>query len=98
MKGLYGLPIPKTIPYWGLLYELDIVPILYVITYKRMMLYHNIVNSDDSREIKHLVKEQEISGYEECWFGNLRKEGLEMDIEIDEGKVKGKRKSKWKKR
>ena len=94
LKGLYGLP--KTTPYWGLLYELDIVPILYVITYKRMMLYHNIVNSDDSREIQHLVKAQEISGYDECWFGNLRKEGLEIDMIIDEGKVKGKQKSKWK--
>ena len=44
LKGLFGLP--KTTPYWGLLFELNVMPILYKITYKRMMLYHNIVNSE----------------------------------------------------
>ena len=95
LKGLFGLP--KTTPYWGLLFELDVMPILFKITYKRMMLYHNIVNSDDEREIKRVVHEQECSGYERCWFGNLRKEGLEIDVKVSEEQVKGKRKSAWKK-
>ena len=86
LKGLFGLP--KTTPYWGLLFELDVMPILYKITYKRVMLYHNIVNSEDEREIKHVVHEQEVSGYENCWFGNLKKEGMEIDVMVKEEEVK----------
>ena len=95
LKGLYGLP--KSTPYWGLLYELDVIPIKYVITYKRLMLYHNIMNSDDKRVIKHIVREQEASEYEKCWFGNLKREGENCGIIVNEDLVRGKRKSKWKK-
>ena len=60
------------------------------------MLYHNLVNSDDDRIAKHIVKAQEISGYEECWFGNAKREGMEIGIELSEDEVKGKSKSVWK--
>ena len=39
IRGLYGLP--KTTPYWGMIYELQIMPILLLLTYKKLMLYHN---------------------------------------------------------
>ena len=93
LKGLHGLS--KLTPYWGLLYELNIMPIMYRIMYKRMMLYHDIINSDERREIKKVVQEQEASGYERCWFGNLKSEGRTVDIEVREELVKGKKKSKW---
>ena len=80
LKGLFGLP--QSTPYWGLLYELGIIPIKYVITYKRMMLYHNIMNSDDNRVIKHVVREQEASEYEKCWFGNMKMEGENIGISV----------------
>ena len=44
-----------------------------------------------------MVQEQEASGYERCWFGNLKSEGRMVDIEVREELVNGKRKSKWKK-
>ena len=95
LKGLYGLP--KTTPYWGIVYELDVMPIMFLITYKRLMLYHNIVNSDESRTIKHLVKSQESSGHEGCWFGNLKDEARNIGMDVNEELVKGKPKSIWKK-
>ena len=95
LKRLIGLS--KSTPYWGLLFELDVTPIMFLITYKRLMLYHNLVNSDDDRIAKHIVKAQEISGYEECWFGNAKREGMEIGIELSENEVKGKSKSVWKK-
>ena len=70
LKGLLGLP--KSTPYWGLLYELQILPIRLLIIYKKLMLYHNIMNSDEERFVKHLVKQQEIRNVRECWFGNLK--------------------------
>jgi hypothetical protein len=95
LKGMYGMP--KTTPYWGMLYELDVMPITFLITYKRMMLYHNIVNSEDDRIIKHIVKNQEASGHEGNWYGNLRREGQAVGIDAKEESVKGKAKSVWKK-
>ena len=55
-----------------------------------------MVNSDDDRIAKHIVKAQEISGYEECWFGNAKREGMEIGVELSENEVKGKSKSVWK--
>ena len=75
---------------------MDIIPIKYVITYKRMMLYHNIMNSDDNRQIKDVVREQEASGYDKCWFGNLKKEGEDIGKAVSEDLVRGKKKSLWK--
>ena len=50
LKGIVGLP--KGTPYWGVLYELDVTPITDLILYKRLMLYHNLINSDDRRVAK----------------------------------------------
>ena len=95
MRGSFGLP--KSTPYWGLLYELNILPIMLVLTYKKIMLYHNIVNSDDRRVAKKIVQEQEKSGFRDCWFGNVKEEGERIGMKIHENVVKGKLKSKWKK-
>ena len=95
LKGLFGLP--KSTPYWGLLFELDVVPIMLLITYKRLMLYHSLINSDERRVAKHVVKAQEQSGHEECWFGNMKRESKEIDLHISEDQVRGKLKSSWKK-
>ena len=96
MRGTFGLP--KSTPYWGLLFELNILPIMLVLTYKKIMLYHNIVNSDERRVAKQIVREQEKSGFRDCWFGNVEEEGGKIGIKICEELVKGKQKSKWKKR
>ena len=80
LRGLFGLP--KSTPYWGLLYELNVIPIKLHITYKRLMVYHNLMNSDDDRVAKQIIKEQEKDGYEECWFGNVKREGKSIGIEV----------------
>ena len=95
LRGLFGLP--KSTPYWGLLYELNVIPIKLHITYKRLMVYHNLMNSDDDRVAKQIIKEQEKDGYEECWFGNVKREGKSIGIEVNEEAVLGKQKSVWKK-
>ena len=94
LRGLFGLP--KTTPYWGIINELDIMPIMAKLTYKKLMLYHNIVNSDDDRIAKQVIHEQEESGHKECWVGNTFEEARNMGIEVNESAVKGKKKSTWK--
>ena len=94
LKGLFGLP--KTTPYWGLIHELGVMPIISRVTYKKLMLYHNIVNSDDSRVAKKLVLEQERRGIVECWFGEVKREAKEIGIKLGREQVQGKPKSAWK--
>ena len=94
LKGLFGLP--KTTPYWGLIHELGVMPIISRVTYKKLMLYHNIVNSDDSRVAKKLVLEQERRGIVECWFGEVKREAKEIGIMLGREQVQGKPKSAWK--
>ena len=48
IRGMYGLP--KTTPYWGMLYELNILPIHLLLTYKELMIYHALINSDDKEQ------------------------------------------------
>ena len=61
------------------------------------MVYHNLLNSDEDRVAKHIVREQEKSKYEECWYGNVKREGKGIGIEVNEKAVLGKPKSSWKK-
>ena len=44
------------------------------------------------------MKEQERSGFKDCWFGNTYAEGEKIGIQIAEGLVEGKTKSSWKKK
>jgi hypothetical protein len=94
IRGLFGLP--KTTPYWGMMHELGIWPITLTLTYRKMMVYHNLINSDDERLAKVLVEAQEESEIEECWFAEVRKEAREIGIELQKEIVKGKAKSTWK--
>ena len=95
LKKLFGLP--KSTSYLGLLYELNITPIIHHILYKKLMLFHNLINSDDRRIAKKIVQEQAKSGHEGCWFGNLREESMEIGLDLNEEMVVGKIKSRWKK-
>ena len=95
LKGMLGLPMAT--PYWGILCELDILPINLVLTYRKLMLYHSIMNSDDRRVIKYLLREQEKSQYKACWFGNMKEEGERLGVTVNEEVVVGKLKSQWKK-
>ena len=95
VRGLFGLP--KSTPYWGMLHELGILPIMLSLTYQKLMLYHNLINSDDERVGKMVVEAQENSGLDKCWYDEVRKEAHEIGIGLKKEIVKGKMKSKWKK-
>ena len=95
IRGLFGLP--ASTPYWGMLHELGIAPIILSLTYQKLMLYHNLINSDDERIAKKVVEAQENSGLDKCWYAEVREEALQIGISLKKELVKGKIKSKWKK-
>ena len=95
LKGIMGLP--KSTPYWGLLYELNIWPIHLTIIYKRLMLFHNLINSDTERFARKLILNQERLKVEKCWFTNAKEDGEYIGVEIAAERVRGISKMKWKK-
>ena len=48
------------------------------------MVYHNMMNSDDERVARSMIKEQEKSKYKECWFGNMQEEAEEIGMRVNE--------------
>ena len=53
------LKVGNTTSYMGVLFETGIWPVSYQLSYKRLMLYQNIANSDDERFVKKLLLEEE---------------------------------------
>ena len=94
LKGIFGLP--KSTPYWGLLFEIDVWPIRLTIIYKRMMLYHNLVNSDKKRFARELIINQEMLKIERCWFANAKDDGMSVGLELSEDAMRRISKEKWK--
>ena len=57
---LYILYTPST-PYCGLLIELGMKPIEYIIHFKIIMLYHNIINTKTEKLSKDIIEQQMIT-------------------------------------
>ena len=47
--------LPKSTPYFGLLSELGIWPFEQLMEYKRIMLFHQIITSDEHRFLKEVI-------------------------------------------
>ena len=63
------LEIPKTTPYWGLLHETGVWSVKWRLAYRKIMLFHNIMTSEDARLVKGVVLQQvgeQNSFYEEA--------------------------------
>ena len=78
LRKIYNIH-PST-PYWGLLIELGMKPIEYIIHSKRLMLYHNIINT--KTKAKDTIKQQmsyQIKGgfYDEIQKSSVFKIGID---------------------
>ena len=80
-----------------MLYETKILPARLEIWYRKLMLYHGIINSDEDRIVKKILIEQERSQQVKCWFSELKEIGDKIGMEVGGDKAKEKRKSEWKK-
>ena len=67
------LNVPQTTSYLGILQETGIWTAETHLKYKRIMLYHNIVHSDEKvRFVKRLVLEEEKKPFKGCWFERVK--------------------------
>ena len=87
------LEVPKSTPYLPLLLETGMWTMEARINYKKLMLYHNIMNSDDNRLLKHIVMEQKRNLRSGTWYHSITEIVRKYDIHMSDNV----RKSQWKK-
>ena len=95
LRRLLGLP--QSTSYFGILYETGIWTVEAKIFYKKLMLLHNMVKSDDERLIKKVVLEQEKYYLKGSWWQLLKEEAAKYKIEIGTASIKKYSKQKFKK-
>ncbi len=94
LKRLIGLP--DSTPYWGLLFELQMWPVRMEILYKKLMLYHGIMNSEEERAARRIFEDQERCGMKNCWVSEVIEESGKIGMVVNEKRVKKMSKEKWK--
>ena len=57
LRRICGLP--ESTPYWGMMLELGVKPLEYEVHHKRLMLYHNIMNSNHERIARQIIQQQQ---------------------------------------
>ena len=88
------LEVPISTPYMGLLMETGMWTMKARIDYRKLMLFHNIKNSEDSRIIKQILKVQEEEIRETTWYADIQ--GLLEKYQVT-SQVEEVLKSAWKK-
>ena len=76
------LELPPSTPYIGLLFELGIWPVEQLFEYKRLVLFHNILTSDDSRLIKKIILNQIENIWSGCWMEKTNELCNKYNIQI----------------
>ena len=93
MKQIFDQPVSTS--YIGLIMETRIWPTKQRLKYCSMMLYHNLVNSDDKRKVKQILEEQKTEHYSNTFYERVEAIAKELDIQL--AKAGTTSKSKWKK-
>ena len=87
------LELPRTTPYCALLMEVGWWTMRTRLAYKKMMLYHNIIRSDQKRPVKRILQVQEKEERETSWWSSVQRELKKYEIKLD---AKETLKSTWK--
>ena len=87
------LEVPGSTTYYGLLTETGWLTMEARLHYRKLMLFHNIMNSDDKRVLKKLLHVQREENREGTWYSNICKIKERYDIQLD---VEEAGKAKWK--
>ena len=85
LKALCSLiGLPKSTPYFGLLNEIGIWSIEERMKYRKIMLYHNLINSSDKRLAKRLILQQKKDEEEDTFYDTVKKMAETLNIDIKE--------------
>ena len=75
------LELPKTTPYCAMLMEVGWWTVKARVSYRRLMLYHNIIRSDERRTIKKIIEAQKKEVRESTWLASVKKDLEKYDLE-----------------
>ena len=89
------LKLPDSTPYWGIVNEVGIWSLEDFINYKKLMLFQNLLNAEESRMVKQLIKQQKDYNIEGSWYNQLVDICEEYQIDLENEKIL-KFKQKWK--
>ena len=89
------LELPDSTPYVGILMETGMWKMEERVNYRKLMLYHRIVNSDDGRTIKKILEHQKRYDREGTWYHDVKRLCIMYGIK---GDVSNTLKSQWKRR
>ena len=78
-----SLEVPRTTPYYPLLMETGFWQMKARVPYRRLMLFHNIMNSDEKRVAKKVVEEQMKMNRKTTWFSTIQHEIEKYNITLD---------------
>ena len=78
------LHLPKSTPYIGLLNELGMWRMEERLIYRKTMLYHNIMNSNDDRLCKRMLQEQQQNNEIGCFFDITQRYFQKLDMDISD--------------
>ena len=93
IRGL--LEVPSSTPYFPLLLETGMWTMEGRIHYRKLMLYHHIINSPDRRVLKKVILSQMVTRRKGTWYHSLWL--ILCTYEIEEINVGETKKSAWKK-
>ena len=76
------LNVPSSTSYHGIRNETGIWKVEHQLMYKRLMLYHNIINSNDDRVVKKLVVEQQKYVVKKSWMEKIKEDAEYVGLQI----------------
>ena len=84
LKSLCSLiGLPKSTPYIGLLSEVGIWTIEERMKYRKLMLYHNLINSDDKRLARNIVLGQREEGEKDSFYDTVKEMASSLSINVE---------------
>ena len=75
-----ALQLPKTTPYMGIISEINEVPFVEIIWYRKFIFYYRLVKSDERRVARIILMEQ-IKEHE-AWYKEIHQYAEENDISL----------------
>ena len=91
------LQLESSTPYWGLLKETGTLPIMQTIHYKKLMLLHHLLNSDETRIARKIILLQKDKEYPNCWYSEIKELSENYKLDISTPRIMKMTKSAWKK-
>ena len=81
LKRIFNLPVSTS--YIGVLMETGIWPAEQKLQYATLMLYHNIMNSDENRMARQIIIEQRKEGYNRTFYKKVQNIATAINMNID---------------